>query len=440
MSALVPPEAISFGFTPRGHQRAAHALLQTCRFLVLVWHRRAGKTLWCILELMLAALSSTRPDARFGYIAPQLKQVKGIAWDYLRKYARMVPGAVVHEGELSVEFKNGARIRLFGADNPDSFRGLYFDGLVLDEKADMKPNLWGEILRPALADRGGWAIFIGTPKGVNIFSELYFRALKGEPGWAADLRRWSDTDALTEEEVEQMRREMTPSQFAQEMECDFAASVDDVLVKLDVVLQAQERTFGKKEYLYAPKILGVDVARYGNDRTVIIGRQGLVCFQPTIVAKADTTLVASLIAQKVAKWEADATFVDMGSFGAGVYDILKKLKVRGVIGIDFGGKPINPRFENKRAEMWWEMAEWVKTGALPTSQELAQDLTAPRYTYANVRGKLQLESKDDMRDRGLLSPDVGDALALTFAAPVMAKDERAIGVTDSTTADYDPYG
>jgi len=439
LSALVPPGAIDFGFKPRAHQKAAHALRLTCRFLVLVWHRRAGKTLWCILELILAALAATRPDARYGYIAPQLKQVKGIAWDYLRRYARMVPGAVVHEGELSVEFQNGARIRLFGADNPDSFRGLYFDGLVLDEKADMKPNLWGEILRPALADRGGWAIFIGTPKGVNIFSELYYRALKGEPGWAADLRRWSDTDALTEAEVEQMRREMTPSQFAQEMDCDFAAAVDDALIKLDQVLAAQERTFGRKDYEYAPKVLGVDVARYGDDRTVIIGRQGLVCFSPTIIRQADTMLVASLVAQKVERWKAEAAFVDVGSFGAGVVDRLNQLKVPGVVPVDFGGKPMSPRFENKRAEMWWSMAQWVPSAALPESHELTQDLTAPRYTYANVRGKLQLESKDDMRARGLPSPDVGDALACTFAAPVTPAADRAGGGREATTPDYDPY-
>jgi hypothetical protein len=440
VSALVPPDVIDFGFKPRAHQKAAHALRLTCRFLVLVWHRRAGKTLWCILELILAALASTRPDSRFGYIAPQLKQVKGIAWDYLRRYARLVPGVVVHEGELSVEFPNGARIRLFGADNPDSFRGLYFDGLVLDEKADMKPNLWGEILRPALADREGWAIFIGTPKGVNIFSELYYRALKGEPGWAADLRRWSDTDALTEAEVEQMRREMTPSQFAQEMDCDFAAAVDDALIKLDLVLAAQERTFGRKEYHYAPKVLGVDVARYGDDRTVIIGRQGLVCFKPTIIKQADTMLVASLVAQKVASWKPDATFVDVGSFGAGVVDRLKQLKVPGVLPVDFGGKATNPRFENKRAEMWWEMAQWLPSAALPDGHELAQDLTAPRYTYANVRGRLQLESKEDMRARGMPSPDVGDALACTFAAPVTPHADREARGGTTQTRDYDPYG
>lgn len=438
MSALVPPEVIDFGFKPRAHQKAAHALHLACRFLVLVWHRRAGKTLWCILELILAALAAQRPDARFGYIAPQLKQVKGIAWDYLRRYARMVPGVVVHEGELSVEFPNGARIRLFGADNPDSFRGLYFDGLVLDEKADMKPNLWGEILRPALADRAGWAIFIGTPKGVNIFSELYYRALKGEPGWGADLRRWSDTDALTEVEVEQMRREMTPSQFAQEMDCDFGAAVDDALIKLDQVIAAQERTYGRKDYEYAPKVLGVDVARYGDDRTVIIGRQGLVCFAPTIIRRADTMLVASLVAQKVARWGADAAFVDVGAMGAGVVDRLKQLKVAGIIPVDFGSKPTNPRFENKRAEMWWELAQWMPVAALPASQELVQDLTAPRYTYANVRGKLQLESKDDMRARGLPSPDVGDALATTFAAPVTPKAERNLEGS-ARAPDYDPY-
>jgi hypothetical protein len=438
VTTAVTQQRVELPYEPYPHQRAAHALRLAARFVVLVWHRRAGKTVFSILELLLAACACTRERGRFAYIAPQLKQAKAVAWDYLKKFARLIPGTTINESELYIELASGHRVRLFGADNPDSLRGIYLDGVVLDEVADMKPNLWEEIIRPALADRLGWALFIGTPKGINLFSKLYYDALK-DPSWGADLKRAGDTNVIDAGELERARKEMSESRYAQEFDCDFAAAVDDALIKLDLVLKAQERTYGRRDYEYAPRVLGVDVARYGADNSVIIGRQGLVCFKPTIIRHADVPQVASMVAQKAARWEADGVFVDIGGVGAGVYDMLKRLKVPGVVPVDFGSRPSNPRFENKRAEMWWDMAQWVPTAALPGCQELVQDLTALRYTFANVRGKLQLESKDDLRDRGLPSPDVGDALACTFFAPVTPKAERGLGAEAAQAADYDPY-
>jgi hypothetical protein len=419
------PKTVLLPFTPYAHQRAAHALLNVVRFLVLVWHRRGGKTVFSIVELVLAALACTLERGRYGYIAPQLKQAKGVAWDYLQKFARCIPGTVVNQSELSVEFPNGARVRLFGADNPDSFRGLYFDGVVIDEVADIKPNLWGEIIRPALADRKGWAIFIGTPKGINLFSELFFTALKGDdPDWGTDMRRAEDTGVIDAEELEKARRSMTPAQWAQEMDCDFNASVDNVLLLLTEVRVAQERTLALKDYTYAAKVLGVDVARYGDDKTVLQARQGLVAFKPKVIDQADTMTVAAAVCFQIDTFKPDGTFVDVGGIGAGVVDRCQQLGYR-VVPVNFAGRPTQARFENKRAEMWWDMAQWVKQGGcLPSNLRLQQDLVAPRFTYANSAGKLQLESKDDMRARGLPSTDFGDALACTFFAPVVPMDMR----------------
>jgi len=427
---------VELPFKPYPHQRAAHALRLVARFLVLVWHRRGGKTVFAVIELLMAALESKRERSKFGYIAPFLKQAKGVAWDYLKHFARFIPGTDVNESELQVTLPNGARIRLFGADNPDSLRGIYLDGIILDEVADMKPEIWGEIIRPALADRQGWALFIGTPKGVNLFSELYYRAQK-EPGWAADLKRASDTGVIPESEIEQARREMSPAQFAQEFDCDFAAAVDDALLKLDLVMAAQKRVLGQADYIYAAKVLGVDVARYGDDESVLFLRQGLVAFRPKVLKGIDTMAVADQVAQTIDTNKPAATFVDAGGIGAGVIDRLHQLGHQ-VVPVDFGGRAIDQRFENKRAEMWWTLADWVRSGCLPEITRLAQDLTAPRYTYANRRGRLQLESKDDMRARGLPSPDYGDALACTFAAPVAAPDRQA--ASHRVEHEYDPYG
>lgn len=418
---------VQLDFKPFEHQRLAHKLRLAIRFLVLVWHRRGGKTVFSIVELVLAALACTRERGRFGYVAPFLKQAKAVAWDYLKHYTRPIPGCSYNEQELAVDLPNGARIRLFGADNPDALRGLYFDGVVMDEVADMRPQVWGEIIRPALADRQGWAIFIGTPKGVNLFSELYYEAARGRDGWGADLKRAADTGVIPVDEVEHARLSMSPPQFAQEFDCDFAAAVENALVPLDAVLTAQARRVGTAEFNYYPRILGIDVAGYGDDLTVFFPRQGPVAMVPRAMRGLDPMQVAEQAARSIDGWKPHAVFVDRGGIGHGVTSRLEQLGYANVTAVEFGWKPSDDRFQNKRAEMWWDMAEWVKAeGCLPSTVagvpmmngRLVTDLTAPTYSYANARGKVQLESKDDMRERGLPSPDFGDALALTFAYPV----------------------
>ena len=134
------------------------------RWAVIVAHRRAGKTVACINDLIVKAALDKKPNARYAYVAPYHSQAKSIAWDYLMRYSEPLRKSH-NQSELWIELINGARIRLFGADNPDALRGLYLDGIILDEYADMRPRVWGEIIRPLLSDRLGWAVFIGTPKG-----------------------------------------------------------------------------------------------------------------------------------------------------------------------------------------------------------------------------------------------------------------------------------
>lgn len=163
------------------------------------------------------------PEGRFAYIAPLYTQAKDVAWVYLKRYAEPIT-AKVNESELWVELINGSRIRLYGADNPDRLRGLYLDGLVLDEYADMAPSVWGEALRPAISDRMGWATFIGTPKGRNEFWKKYADA-EGQPDWLRLMLRASETGILPASELEAAARDMTPEQFAQEFECSFDAAI-----------------------------------------------------------------------------------------------------------------------------------------------------------------------------------------------------------------------
>ena len=194
------------------------------RWSCIVAHRRAGKTVACVSDLVLGALQTSKPNARYAYIAPLYVQAKDVAWAYVRQFAGSVPGVSFNEAELRADLPNGSRIRLYGADNYDRLRGLYLDGVVLDEYADMPPAAWGEVIRPALADRQGWAVFIGTPKGRNAFFDLYERA-KVEPDWFALMLRASETGLLPESELAAARAEMTPEQYGQEFECSFEAAI-----------------------------------------------------------------------------------------------------------------------------------------------------------------------------------------------------------------------
>ena len=193
------------------------------RWAVLVCHRRAGKTCATICDTIRRAISENKPDARYAYIAPFYAQAKNIAWDYLLKFAK--PAIVkANQSELWVELVNGAKIRLFGADNPDSLRGLYLDGVVLDEYADMKPRLWGEIVRPLLTDRQGWATFIGTPKGHNAFYDIYNEAQKND-NWYVKTLRADQSGLLAQSELLDAQATMSANQYEQEFLCSFEAAI-----------------------------------------------------------------------------------------------------------------------------------------------------------------------------------------------------------------------
>jgi hypothetical protein len=193
------------------------------RWAVIVAHRRCGKTVSCINELIYKALIENKEDGRYAYLAPYYAQAKSIAFDYLMKFSAPVR-ANHNVSELWVELINGARIRLFGADNADSLRGLYLDGVVLDEYADMKPSIWGAVLRPLLSDRKGWAVFIGTPKGHNQFWEVYNNATK-DPSWYCKTLRASQTGLIPKEELEDAAKIMTQDQYLAEWECDFESAI-----------------------------------------------------------------------------------------------------------------------------------------------------------------------------------------------------------------------
>jgi len=211
-------KVITIDYRPRPQSVEYHE--RTQRWACTVAHRRFGKTVREINELIKRAATCGKENPRFAYLAPFYSQAKAIAWDYLKHYSRPLLAKPPMESELSVDLVNGARIRLFGADNPDALRGLYLDGVVLDEYGDMRPSVWGEIIRPLLTDRQGWASFIGTPKGKNHFHALAEQA-KASDDWFYQQLRASETCIVDQDELDDAKRQMTPEQYAQEFECAF---------------------------------------------------------------------------------------------------------------------------------------------------------------------------------------------------------------------------
>lgn len=432
---------IDLGYRPREWQKRCH--LDRKRFTVLALHRRAGKTELAIMELIDKALKFKLDLGLFFYIAPFLKQAKSIAWARLKQKldGLLRAGAVeINESELSVTFKhNGAVIRVFGGDNPDAARGVRLDGCVIDEVAQIKPEIWNDVLQPTLSDRKGWALFIGTPAGINLFSELYYKA-ENLPDWHAARFTVYDTGAIDPDEVARLKRDMAETSFAREYLCDFTAAGDDQLISLADSEEAARRQYKPKEFEHAPVILGVDPARFGDDRSVIVRRQGLQCFTPLVFRGIDNMDLAARVAAQIKEHNPDAVFIDSGA-GAGVIDRLRQLDFD-VIEVPFGGKSTYPNlYLNRRAEMWFEMKDWIESGgAIPNDPSLKQELATPVYWFDSA-GRKVLEPKDEIKKRlqGGGSPDVADALALTFAYPVQKRSPLdALGIKRSRT-DYDPY-
>jgi hypothetical protein len=206
------------------------------------------------------------------------------------------------------------------------------------------------------------------------------------------------------------------------------------LLGITDVEEAQKRHYRIDQYDFAPKILGVDVAREGDDASVLFPRQGLVAFKPKMFRNVRSNILAGHVAQAEDKWGADGIIVDgTGGYGSGVIDSLQTMG-RMAFDCQFAGKAFSPKYANKRAEIWFEMAEWIKNGgALPAIPEIVAELTTPTYTFQG--DKLLIEPKDMIKKRLGRSPDYADALAVTFAFPIAAKPQFP---QQKTHGEYDP--
>lgn len=246
-------------YEPRGQFLPFHQ--RQTRFACLVAHRRAGKTVACVNELVARAIYSKKKRPRYAYIGPLLKQAKKIAWEYLKEYTKGLEAKKPSESELTVRFKhNEAEITIYGADNPDAFRGQYFDGVVLDEYGDMSPSVWGKVLLPTLADRKGWAVFIGTFKGKNHFYKIW-RNSQGldlpeglnreifQKDWYNFILKASESGILSDEELAIQRSQQDEEEYQQEFECNPNAVVKGTYyAKIITQLEAKGQIYADIEY------------------------------------------------------------------------------------------------------------------------------------------------------------------------------------------------
>jgi len=226
---------LSIDYTPRDafiefHQR-------NTRFTAMCCHRRAGKTVACIGDLITRAVYTQKPKAKYAYVGPFRQQAKEIAWEYLKSMSEEVRKGAPRESDLRITLLNGSTITIYGADNPDSLRGLYFDGMVIDEYGDCRPSLWGDVLLPTLLDRRGWAVFIGTMRGKNHFFQTLERA-RETGSWYHKILKASESRLISDEDLAEARAEMSEAQYAQEMECDPNAAVQgtyyaNILAKME---------------------------------------------------------------------------------------------------------------------------------------------------------------------------------------------------------------
>lgn len=236
-------------YNPRDQFLDFHRRTQRNAFMVC--HRRMGKTVGCVGDLVVRGLHSQKSDARFAYVAPFRQQAKEIAWTYLKNMTEGICSEKPRESELRVKLVTGAWITLYGADNPDAMRGLYFDGIILDEFGDMKPSLMGEVIIPCLADRMGFMVLIGTAKGRNQFF-AYKKKAEEDDAWFYKNQKASDTGIIPEAELKRMREVMGEAQYAQEMENDFDAALPGRFYADMINTMDEQGRLVYDEHLYNP--------------------------------------------------------------------------------------------------------------------------------------------------------------------------------------------
>ena len=428
---------IPHDFEPRSYQVAAfNALSDGFRRSVCVWHRRSGKDK-TFLNIMIKEM--LKRVGNYYYYFPTGKQGRKIIWDgkdkaglpFLGHFPKEIIKRKVDQ-EMKITLVNDSIFQVLGTNDPDSIVGPNPVGCVFSEYSLQKPEAWN-FVRPILRENDGWALFNFTPRGLNHAHNLYQMALRNDK-WFCQLLTVEDTKRpdgnrlITEQDLEEERAEGMPEwMIRQEYFCDFVAAQENLLISPTLVQNAAGKILPEEQYSYAPRIMGVDLARFGDDINVIVRRQGLMSWIDRKVRDLDPVTggmdMVDHIIDAYHAFKPDATFIDEG-YMPGVLDRLRQLGYN-VTGVKFGGISSDQAYFNKSAEMAGLVKQWlIDGGCIPDDPELMAEASNVFYFYNRSSGKIQLVSKDDLKDKmGIPSPNCFDALKLTFAQRVHKVDE-----------------
>jgi hypothetical protein len=246
-----------YSYVPRKQFISFHNRYQ--RYAVLCTHRRAGKTVGLGNDLIMGMMECPKQRPQFAFVGPTYTQTKRNAWEYLKEYSRPFWDKPPSESELTITLKyNKAKLFVAGSDNPDQLRGMYLDGVVLDEYSIQRPNVYPEIIAPALSDRQGWAVFAGTPKGKNHFWELLKTAQANPTKYFSMVLKASESGIIPPDELQTLREQMSREEFEQEYECSFEAALVGAIWADEMTMLEREgraRQFEETDWDYPTSVI-----------------------------------------------------------------------------------------------------------------------------------------------------------------------------------------
>lgn len=386
---------------------------------------------------------STRIGSTTIISANSESQLRSITWAELTKWlamsinshwfevsaTRLMPAKWLTE-LVERDLKKGTRYwgvegRLWSAENPDAYAGVHnFDGVmvIFDEASGIDDSIWAVTSGFFTENTPNrfWLAFSNPRRNTGYFYEAFNSK---RDFWATKIVDARTVEGTDKQVYEQIIAEYGPdsSQAHVEVYGQFPNEGDDQFISIGVVDAAMKRQPYKDET--APIVIGVDPARFGADATVIAVRQGRDIVKLIRHRGDDTMTVVGHVIDAIEEFKPTLVNIDEGGLGAGVVDRLKEQRYK-IRGVNFGNKAKNPiMYGNKRAEIWGEMRDWLKSASVPNDRFLKSDLISPKMK-PDSRGTIYLESKKDMKARGLASPDAADAIALTFAFPVAHREAR----------------
>ena len=393
---------------------------------------------------------STKPFCRIVTTANTESQLKTKTWAEKAKWHRMLINAHWFDWSAT-SFKKLGAPDVWRSDaipwsehRPQAIAGTHEKYVMVkyDEASEIPDIIW-ETSEGAMTDAVGiklWVVFGNPTKNTGRFRECFGKDRTRWIKYNIDSRTSKRTDKKLIEHWAKLYGDDSDF-FRVRVKGEFPRTGSTQFIGNELVEGAAGKVIHPNEYITRTKILGIDIARFGDDQTVICKRQGLACFGLEKFRGLNTQTCAGYIAERINKWRPDGIMLDMGNTGAAVYDLLDEWGYK-ITQVWFGAAADKPgEYFNKRVEMWGKMRDWLRMGgSIPDDTELKDDLIGPEYMFSS-KEQFQLERKQDMKKRGLASPDAGDALAVTFAYPVVKLvDAPYAHASRPATAiiDYDP--